>query len=71
MNEVDYQTGRIVGYVVLFIGFVISVNLINQIQKLLVGKLSGILLSGAAYLIAFVLMIFIIPKIAGWILNKS
>ena len=71
MLETEYRIAKGISYVILFVGFVISVKLIPFIQKQLVNKMTGLSLVAVSYIIAFLLMIIVIPKIAVMFMKKS
>ena len=70
MLESEYRIATGISYVLYFVSFIIAVKAIPIIEKYLANKFNGLILMLIAYLIAFALMMFVLPKIGIMLFNR-
>jgi len=70
MLESDYQIAKSISYVINFVSFVAAVLLVPFIQKQLAGRFEGLMLIAITYLVAFLLMVFVFPRIILMVVNR-
>lgn len=70
MIERSESTTKGLAYLVLYISYIISIMLLPKISIFLAPRVRGAVLFLLTYGVAFGLMIFVFPKLVGYLMNR-